>query len=223
LLRFSPNGKALFADGRFYRLFDVKAQTARIILKNYKGGKPVVAFDPKGKLLAAGVQNPYPYLTFALWDGNTDEKVATCQGHTKSVIDMTFSSDCKIVASAAWDRTIRLWETASGKCTSTFTEQPGTIVCLAFSPNGRVLAVSSLPAANSNKYPGTIRLLAVPSGKLLATLEGHRRTIGRLVFSPNGRLLATGDGEGKIKLWELPRHYATDRGTAPTTKNEGTR
>lgn len=228
LLRFSPDGKTLFADGRFYRLIDVKAKTARVVLKNYKGGKPAVAFDPKGKLLVAGAQNPYPYLSFALWDGDTDERVATYQGHTKSVINITFSGDCKIVASAGRDHSIRLWETSTGKNIHTIRDHPGRVCSLAFSPDGTILASGykhQQADGQTDKKPntGSVRLTEVSTGRLLATLEGKPGPIGPLTFSPDGKILAAASFDATIMLWELPRRYAMDKENDPAKRKEGTR
>ena len=130
-----------------------EGEDSAVILKRCTGWSPAVAFDPKGKLLYAGIDQP-DHSCFSLWNPDSGEKIVTYRGHTKAVIGIAFSRDGKMLASGAWDRGIRLWESASGKCTATFAEQPGTIVCLAFSPEGRVLAVSSLPAADRNTYPG---------------------------------------------------------------------
>jgi WD40 repeat protein len=224
LLRFSPDGKTLFAMGAAMRLWDLKTKKARPILQGAMAGNPAVVFDPKGKLLVVGSCNLHGAgPTLALWDAETGKQTVTYEGHTKAIICATFSRDGRTLASAAWDRTIRLWDVASGKNTATFADQPGAIGCLQLSPDGKVLAVASIPAADRNDYPGTIRLLEVPSGKPLATLKGYKRSLGPLAFSPNGRLLASGGGDGTIRVWDLPARYETGKSARPQTGDRESR
>jgi WD40 repeat protein len=44
---------------------------------------------------------------------------ATLRGHTESVQSVAFSPNEKILASASQDRTVKLWDLATGRCTAT--------------------------------------------------------------------------------------------------------
>jgi WD40 repeat protein len=61
-----------------------------------------------------------------------------------------FSPDGRTLASADADRTVRVWEVASGLETRTFQGHSGYCWSVAFSPDGRRLAASAVD--------GTIRL-----------------------------------------------------------------
>jgi WD40 repeat protein len=98
------------------------------------------------------------------------------------------------------------------------TEAPAKVEALAFSPDGKVLAVGSSAAAlrpgtlpGDQPLPeGTIELWDLKSGRLLTTLRQNARTdnsdsanrVGALAFSPDGRWLVGGDGPG-YTLWEM--------------------
>lgn len=71
------------------------------------------------------------------------------------------------------------------------------IYSLAFSPNGKILAVGSLG----------LRLWNVATGQLKATAKDTDGFVSSLDFSPDGRLVATGSSEdesgiGSLKLWD---------------------
>jgi serine/threonine protein kinase len=72
----------------------------------------------------------------------------------------------------------------------------GSVLSVAFSPDGRTLA--------SGSRDNTIKLWDVNSGQLLRTLTGHSDSVDSVAFSPDGRTLASGgyDQDHTIKLWD---------------------
>ena len=67
---------------------------------------------------------------------------------------------------------------------------------ISFSPDGKILASSSLDK--------TIRLWQMPNGKLLRTLTGHTYTVNGISFSPDGKILASSSSDKTIRLWQMP-------------------
>lgn len=78
---------------------------------------------------------------------------------------------------------------------SIFTETLGSVLALAYSPNGKLIAVG-----DNN---GLVRLYTSGSGQCVAQISGHQNWIWGMAFSPDGQLLATSSTDETIRLWDI--------------------
>lgn len=94
----------------------------------------VAALSPGGNILAAGGQSH-----LCLYEFPSAEAIHSLIGHEGNVDALAFSPDSKTIATGGTDKTVRLWNVATGREMLKLTGHSAPIVGLAFSKDGKTL------------------------------------------------------------------------------------
>jgi len=146
-----------------------------------------------------------------LWD--VDAKAVKKKlegGHSDFVSCVAFSlHDPKILASSSTDKTVVVWDIATGKVVYKFTEHTDECNSIAWSPTAEGLLATACLDKLVRIYDASTE---DGGGELFKTLKGHKSEVNAVAYSPGG-LLASASDDSSVIVWdvesEAPLHSLT--------------
>ncbi|MBA2733754.1 MAG: protein kinase [Acidobacteria bacterium] len=129
----------------------------------------------------------------------TEGQVKTLTGHSKAVSSVAVSSNGQVIISGSADGTIKLWDSQTGALTQTLEEAGNEVVSVAFSADGKLVAVG----LSGSGGQGTAIIFDNSLGKLGEVRQKMTESnINTIAISPDGQTFAIGNLSGTLKLWD---------------------
>lgn len=181
-LAISPDGQhalsGSFDSSAIY--WSLERNAAEQVLRFHDSAVNAVAILPDGRLVTGGEDGK-----IAVWRPGVSEPIRQFAGHTAPVAALAVSPDGKRIASASWDRTVRVWPSDGGDAVVLEGHQQN-VNGVAFMTEGQVVSVSHDPEVRIWRF-GTGAPVIV---KVLTPLNA-------LAVATDGEIV-TGGGDGKL-------------------------
>jgi len=180
---FSPDRRLLATGiGRTLRVFDLNTGSVVCVLHVPEDHVRCVAFSADGRRVASG--HSFGEVRIWEWDAVGTAGARRLSGHEDHIGSVAFSPNGRLVASAS-DKTVRLWDAASGIQVANLTgnvESRSDQTC--FSPSGQLVAAGR---------GRSLQIWDIGTGKQVKCFQADD-DIGCVAFSPDGHLVAGGCG-----------------------------
>jgi len=117
-----------------------------------------------------------------------------CNGHTSRVTAVAWSPKGAHIATASYDKTVRLWDTAHGFSIIIYRGHWDRVQAVVWSPDGTRIA--------SGGNDGTVQVWDATTGKQLLIYRGHSSAVTALAWSPDGKRIASASADKSVQVWD---------------------
>jgi cytochrome c len=149
--------------------------TAEQVLRGHDGAVNAVAYLKDRRIATASED-----ATIAIWTPGKAEPDSILKGHTAPIAALAVSPDGKLLASASWDHTVRLWPLAGGE--PRVLEGHGQSVNdVAFTPGGALVSAG---------YDATLRIWPISNGDPIVV--NTPTPLNSVDIAPDGEIIAAG-------------------------------
>ncbi|KAN0099660.1 periodic tryptophan protein-like protein 2 [Hyaloscypha variabilis] len=126
-----------------------------------------LAVDPSGEVVCAGSLDSFD---IHIWSVQTGQLLDRLSGHEGPVSSLAFAPNGGVVVSGSWDHTVRIWSVFDRTQTSEPLQLQADVLDVAFRPDSRQLAVSTLD--------GQLTFWSVSEAEQQSGVDGRRDVSG---------------------------------------------
>ncbi len=193
-MAFRPDGQELVVGG-YYELTVWNPADGSLLrrLGNIDQRTFGLAYSPDGSLLAVAAGSSGVSGEVKLIDPNSGAVVRELGAMSDWALDVAFNPAGTRLAACSADRTIRVFDVATGKQELLIEDHADWVMSIAWNHDGTRLA-----SASRDK---TSKLFDAANGDSLATYPGHGEPVYGVSFSADGAQVLTGGGNKMVHVW----------------------
>jgi hypothetical protein len=201
---FSPDGR-LLAAGAYGRvtIWDLQTVTPAKTLTSILGAVSDLKFSPDGATLAVAGGQPSARGDLRLFRVSDWWLTANLGGHADVVSSVAFSPDGGRLASASFDKTVRVWDLASRKPVYKLNGHTDFVYSVAWDPKGEWIA--------SVGKDRTVKVDDAKTGKTRLTLSGTEQEVLAVAASADGKEIISSGGDARLFWWNAKTGERTRR------------
>jgi WD40 repeat protein len=193
-LAYSPDGKLLASSG-YHEILLWNPDNGQLVRRIANVAERVydLRFSADGKTLAAAAGTPAQIGELKLFNVEDGKLLGDFGISDDAFFALAWSADGKRLASAGADRTIRVFDIATGKEELSIEDHADWVMGLTFSPDGTRLA-----SASRDK---TAKVFDAKTGDSLVTFNGHGDSVYGVEFTPDGNQIVSAGADKQVRIW----------------------
>lgn len=169
-VQFAKKGQVLFSsslDGTVRAWDLIRFRNFRTFTATERVQFTSLAVDPSGEVVVAGSQDTFDIF---VWSVQTAQLLDSLSGHEGPISCLAFGAENSVLASASWDKTIRIWNIFSRSQQVEPIEIQSDVLSIALRPDSKEVSVTTLD--------GHITIWDVEDAKQLHIIDGKKDIIG---------------------------------------------
>lgn len=119
----------------------------------------------------------------------------TLVGHASSVYGCAVTRDGRRLISASWDRTLKVWDVASGQVLRTLKGHAAEVTACVLLPDEEHVVSGSSDCS--------LKVWSLQTGRVKQTLLGHTGEVTCLAVFPDGKRVLSGARDKTLRIWDL--------------------